>query len=263
MPRPDADSPNEVIVNVLRASDGWCKTHKKALKEVLAASDLSGHGALADTLEAAHTQYEKEKRDDVDLTVTRDALLVEVQKFLASLVATLRLNNTKQDKPLTAAALRALLRRFILGAPSRVRSLTAAQRAINRVAAALAAEPSALAQTTSKFATKAAAFQTQIVALQADYARESQERSQASATYDTLRAAGLKRIAGLQLAAEAILIDDEIAPLSALNAIFNVHNPAPRSSSTADELLESDSDLSDLSESDDNDDGTPPNNAAP
>ncbi len=251
MPRPDLRTSPEAVVNILRAADPWCTAHADVLSELIAPDLLSDHSAHADALEAAHTQYEKEKRDGVDLTTARDAHLDAVRSFLTSLIARIRLTHSLNPKG-TAKGLRTTLRRFIQKAPSHVRSLADAQRVMNFVVAALSLKTAqkSVGRTAATLAKKATDIKNQVEALQADAARESQESSQAASNFETQRKTCVKRIASLQLAAEAALIDDA-TPLSALRAIYDAHNPAPRASSTADDLLESDSDLDDLSNDDD------------
>lgn len=262
MPRPDLRTPPETVVNILRAADPWCTTHTDALFEAVDPQLLSGHSAHADALEAAHAQHEKEKRDGVDLTIARDALLENVRNFLTSLVARIRLTHNLNANG-TTKELRATLRRFIQKAPSHVRSLTIAQRVINFASTALAlpTAPESVGRTAITFAEKSTTLKAQIEALQADYARESQESRQARTHFEKLRATCVNRIASLQLAAEAVLIND-VTPLADLRAIYDAHNPTPRASSTADDLLESDSDLNDLLDDDDattpDDDATAP-----
>jgi hypothetical protein len=246
MPRPDIDTPIEPIVNILRAAAPWCVTHKDALLEVAEPDQLDGLSAEGDALEAAANAFEREKRDAVDLTPRRDALLLSVRQLLTATSAAIRIHN-KDEEP---KALRAVSRRFVQAAPSSVRSLDRAQSATNRLLAACDATPTAAGHTTPKLRARAATLQGEIKALQADYAREGQEYSQASKLRDALRVGALKRIATLQLAAEAISFDT-IQPLNDLHAIFKAHNPNPTTHSTADDLLEGDSDLGDLSDPDD------------
>jgi hypothetical protein len=251
MSRPDKDTPIEPIVNILRATEKWSATHKDTLLEVDEPEHLEGLSAEGDALEAASNAFEREKRDDVDLTPKRDALVVSVRQLLTATVAALRLVHQKAEPKV----LRAVTRRFVQRAPSTVRSLDGAQRAMNRVVAACDATPSAAGRNTPKLRAMAAVKLVEIKALQDDYARESQEYSQAAANLVARRASALARITLLQLAAEAVSFEN-MQPLDDLNAIFTALNPVAPSRSTGDDILEGDSDLGDLSDPDDDLDET-------
>lgn len=257
MPRPDTSTPVEATVNILRAAAPWCLTHKGALLEAAEPAHLDGFDALADALEAAASAFNTEQRDAVSLTPRRDALLTLVRQLLTSTVATVRLHHKGTDH-----ALRATARRFVERAPSDTRSLNAAQRALIRLTAALTAEPKATGHTTPKLQASAADLAAQVKAMQADYAREGQEYSQAASRFESLRAEAVKRVALLQLAAEAISFD-ALQPLTDLHAIFDTHNPAPIQRSTADDLLKADSDLHDLDGTDDDPDSPADDPAKP
>lgn len=250
MSRPSIDTPIEPIVNILRAAEPWSATHKAALLEVAEPEQLAGLHAEGDALEAAASAFEREKRDAVDLTPRRDALLVASRQVMTATAAAIRLSHRAAEPK----ALRAILRRFVLSAPSHVRSLDGAQRAMTRVVAACDATPHAAGKNTAKLRAMAEARSAEIKALQADYAREGQEYSQAADRQDALRARAIKRIATLQLAAEAVSFE-VMEPLSDLMAIFKAHNPTAQGRSTADDLLEDDSDLGDLTDTDDDQGG--------
>jgi hypothetical protein len=112
MPRPDIDTPIEPIVNILRAAAPWCVTHKDALLEVAEPDQLDGLSAEGDALEAAANAFEREKRDAVDLTPRRDALLLSVRQLLMATIAAIRLQHHKSGQK----TLRAISRRFVQSA---------------------------------------------------------------------------------------------------------------------------------------------------
>jgi len=235
MPRPSLSTPIDRTIETARAVATWHDTYDDVAK---AAHGPSWDGkaqclSVATQLESTDALLARELRDDIDGTRLRGEAITTTQRFLRATLASAQLAFEGDS------ALDAILRDFAAEAPSRVRSVGAARKAVNRAIKAIETHQTRLDATVARSARHLEDARKVLDLLNAAGARDAREvieTRQATRAREEALAAALRLITLTQLAAEAMEVDQPEA-LADLFKLFDSTNPVPTSRSTGDDLL--------------------------
>ncbi len=233
MPRPDIYSPSDTIITITRALGDWHAAHAAVIEVELGELDgVAQARALADDLDARQKAFDREQVEDKALTTERDGLLEDIRNFDRDVRASIerRLKNAvrnqgKEDKVKGARA----LSDFIGAPPSDTRSAKAAKSRLDDIDTALAVHAAKIdakgPARVQGWRADIAAFQASLVDITLRLGKESKETSDARDARDKVVADAIEFITDMDLGAQAVR-SVSLAPLTAIQLIFETHNPA-------------------------------------
>jgi hypothetical protein len=224
MPRPELSAPTHVVVSVLRNVPTWFEPHREAL-----ALELGAHpphparaAELGVALEEAEARWLLEQKEGQALTMRREAWVERVRVFVGAMKATLQLRFDAHPERAR------LLEAFRVSAPSSVRSIQMGTKVLQHLSANLKARAALVDQAGEPISALWGETLQNLLGeahgLEAELHQEEQERQDAKAIRDELKAEGVGLLRHLDLAAESVSWR-EGAPLRALEVLFDTFYP--------------------------------------
>ncbi len=224
MPRPHALSPTNILIKTTRALTPWFDAHRDALLVEVGDEPLGAQAQeWSEELDRAESEYVRERLESKDATTQRDNTIREVQVFAAGLRAST--SRRLQDHPNAAR----LVQDFRFPMAARARSTDDATRLLRDIQEAIRIHAAALDQSTPRSAQwqeQAARLMRDLDAHEDRLSKESAESKAARQRRDELKRRCDALLENATLAAQSVAVSNP-APLDALRAIFDAHNPAP------------------------------------
>ena len=149
MSKPNTRTPISNLASVCEALPAWFTDHSAALVKELGEGYEGGRGEqLGAELTAAQEHVVGEERDDTRVTLAQRDLVAQTQTFISGLVSSTRLAFRGDPN------LHSIVRDMTTSAPSRIRSLKAAQKALQRATQGIEAHRAGLDATVPRSARK-------------------------------------------------------------------------------------------------------------
>lgn len=237
MGKPNTQTPIDNLIPICEALPGWFSDHGEALAKELGEGIDGERGAqLGAALKGAQEAIVGEERDDTRVTLAQQELVKRTQTFVGALVASTRLAFKGDPNA------RSIVRDMAATAPSRIRSLKAATKALQRAVQGIEAHRAGLDAVVERAPRKLAQAAELLEAIgehgKLD-AREAIETRRAYRARQELVDQALDYVQEAHLAAEALELEHPEL-LEELRIIYNTHNPKPEPSSSTDGLLDGD-----------------------